>query len=394
MISSFAFILLFGFISKTVFEKMKLPGLLGMILFGIIIGPHSLNLIDKSILNISSDLRNIALIVILLRAGLGINKNSLKNVGSATLKMSFIPGVLEGLTVAFLATKLLQFTPIQGGILGFILAAVSPAVVVPSMLKLMEKGLGTDKDIPTLIMSSTSIDDVVAITIFGAFINMYFNEGTSILFQLLNIPFSIILGLLFGFIIGFILTFIFKNFSISNMGRVLIVLSTSMIFSEIESLINMPVEIATLLGIMGIGFFIREKEFTIADELSASLNSIWFFAQILLFTLIGTEVNLSIALESSFMGIIIISIGLFARSIGVLLSIRALDFNNKEKLFCIFSYIPKATVQAAIGAIPLSLGVESGYTILTIAVLSIILTAPIGSILIDKFSTILLQKEH
>lgn len=392
MISSLAFILLFGFFFKVLFEKMRLPGLLGMLLFGIIISPHSANLIHESILNISSDLRNIALIIILLRAGLGINRTSLEKLGTATVKMSFIPGILEGLTIALISTKLLDFSFIEGGILGFIIAAVSPAVIVPSMLNLMDRRLGIDKNIPTLIMSSTSIDDVVAITIFGAFINMYFNEGANISLQLLSIPSSIIIGLLSGFLIGYILILFFRHFNTSNIAKILIVLSTSMIFSEVESVFNLPVKIATLLGIMGIGFFIRENEYEIADELSLALNNAWFFAQILLFTLIGAEVNIFIALKSSFIGIIIIIFGLIARSIGVLISIKDLDFNNKEKLFCVISYIPKATVQAAIGAVPLALGVESGYTILTIAVLSIIITAPIGSILIDYYSNILLEK--
>lgn len=277
---SLAAILLLGLPANKLFEKLKLPGLLGMLILGIIIGPYGINLLQKDIINASADLRKIALIIILLRAGFGIDKKALKKNGITAIKMSFIPAILEGFTIAFISTKLLNFSFIQGGILGFIIAAVSPAVVVPSMLKLIENNIGETKGIPTLILTGASIDDVFAITIFSAFLGLYSGTHLNIGIQILSIPISILLGIIAGIVIG----------------------------------------------------------------------------------------------------IVIILIGLLGRSIGVLISLLNTDLNWRERLFCIISYTPKATVQAAIGAVPLSLGVESGEIILALAVLSILITAPLGAI--------------
>lgn len=380
MAFSLGIVIILGLIFNKIFEKMKLPGLLGLLILGVLIGPYGMGLLGKDILNASGDLRKIALIIILLRAGIGIRREDLNKNGISALKMSFIPGVIEGFTVAFMSVKLLGFSFIQGGILGFIIAAVSPAVVVPSMLNMIKEGLGKEKGIPTLIIAGASVDDVFAITIFGAFLSLYRGGDKRIGLQLLNIPVSIILGVLLGTIIAFILVRIFKRYNIIDTKKVLIVLGISILFTELENVLKPSIEIASLLGVMTIGFIISEKLPRVANEFSNGFNKIWIFAQMILFVLVGAEVNVSVALKAGKFGIIILVIGLIGRSVGVIISLMGSKLNLKERLFCIISYTPKATVQAAIGSIPLTLGVEGGEIILAIAVLSILITAPLGAI--------------
>ncbi|MHB9946512.1 potassium transporter [Clostridium botulinum] len=391
MASSLAIIILLGLIANKLFEKLKLPGLLGMLILGILIGPHGLDWLSKDILNASSDLRKIALIVILLRAGLGLNKDELKLVGKTALKLSCIPGIIEGLFIAIASVKLLGFSFIQGGLLGFIIAAVSPAVVVPQMLSLMDKGLGKAKGIPTLILAGASIDDVFAITIFSTFLGLYAGKNINIAKQILKIPVSIILGTLIGVLSAIIIIKIFKKYPIDNTKKILIILSISIILTLIEALLKGKLEIASLLSVMALGFVISDKIPSIGDKVSKGLNEIWVFAQILLFVLVGAEVNMVIAFKSGFLGIIIIALGLIGRSIGVLISLKGSNLNKEEKLFCIIAYIPKATVQAAMGAVPLANGVEAGDIILAIAVLSILTTAPLGAIAINLSGPKLLE---
>ena len=392
MAKSLGIILLLGLLANKLFEKLKLPGLLGMIILGIIIGPYGFNLIGKDILNASADLRKIALIIILLRAGLGLNKNDLKRVGKPALKMSCIPGLIEGFFIAVASVKFLGFSFIQGGMLGFIIAAVSPAVVVPSMLKLMENNMGTDKGIPTLILAGASIDDVFAITIFSGFLGLYSGSHMNIGIQLLNIPLSILLGILFGAIIGFVVVKMFNKYNIKDAKKVLLILGLSILLTELENLLKTKLSMASLLGVMTIGFIIIEKIPKVGEKLAGKFNEIWVFAEILLFVLVGAEVNVGIALNAGKIGIIVLLIGLLGRSIGVIISLLNTELNWKEKIFCIISYIPKATVQAAMGAVPLSLGVESGDIILAIAVLSILITAPLGAIGINISANYLLNK--
>lgn len=391
MAASLAIIILLGMPANKLFEKLKVPGLLGMLLLGVFIGPYGFNLLDSDLINASADLRKIALIIILLRAGLGINKNDLKKIGNTALKMSCIPGLIEGFFIAFASMKLLNFTLIQGGILGFIIAAVSPAVVVPSMLNLIENKLGVNKGIPTLILAGASIDDVFAITIFSAFLGLYSGTHKDIGIQLFNIPISIILGIILGAIIGYILVIVFKKNHIRDTKKVLLIIGLSILLTELEASLNTKIEIASLLGVMTIGFIIVEKLPNVGKRLSLKFNKIWVFAEILLFVLVGAQVNVSVAIKAGGVGILVILIGLIGRSIGVYLSLIGTDLNPKERAFCVISYIPKATVQAAMGAVPLSFGVASGEVILAIAVLSILITAPLGAIGIslsaEKFLT-------
>ncbi|NLJ89996.1 MAG: sodium:proton antiporter [Clostridiales bacterium] len=393
MAASLAVILLLGLVAKKIFEKLKLPGLLGMLILGVLIGPYGFNLLHEDMLKISLDLRSIALIIILLRAGFGLNKNDLKNVGIPALKLSCIPGLLEGCFIAFASVKYLGFTFVQGGILGFIIAAVSPAVVVPSMIKLMENNIGTKKGIPTLILAGASLDDVFAITVFSAFLGLYCGSNMNIGIQLLIIPISIILGIMAGIIIGFVLIIILKKYHIQDTNKLLLILGVSILLNQLETLLKTKLQIATLIGVMTIGFVLIEKLPDVGKRLSNKFNKVWIFAEILLFVLVGAQVDMNVALNAGGIGILILIIGLMGRSLGVIISLIGTDYNWKERFFCLIAYIPKATVQAAMGAVPLSLGVESGDEILAIAVLSIVITAPLGAIGINSLAEKLLTEE-
>lgn len=385
MLISLCIILLLGVGASELFKKIRLPGLLGMLFLGVLTGPYMLNWIEPETLNISGDLRKIALIIILLRAGMGIRKEDLKEVGQTALKLSTIPGIFEGLTIALLSTKLFGFSFIEGGILGFIVAAVSPAVIVPHMLEFLEKRIGTNKKIPTLILASASIDDVFAITLFTTFLGLYAGTNVSLGIQILSIPLSIILGIVLGLIVGVLMLQLFKRYKVRDTKKVLLVLGGAILLTLVETSLKSKIEIASLLGVMAIGYIILEKKSDLAEILAKKYNKIWVLAEIILFVLVGAEVNINVALEAGFKGIIIIFIGIIGRSIGVIISTLGSNLNWKERLFCIIAYTPKATVQAAIGAIPLSMGIASGDVILAIAVLSIIIMAPLGAIGI-KFS--------
>lgn len=395
MAFSLALMLISAFLINELFIKIKLPGLLGMILLGILIGPYGFNKIDSNLLAISGDLRLIALIVILLRAGLGIKKNELNAVKKEVLKMSCIPGIFEGLTISLCSMYFLNFSFIEGGILGFIIAAVSPAVIVPKMLEFQEKKIGIDKKIPTIILAGASVDDVFAITIFSSFLGLYGGKSVNLIANVLNIPLSIVLGIGIGAIIGFILIKFFKNYSIRDTKKAILILAIAILFNSFEKYISSSfhIEIASLLGIMTIGFFILELLPNVGTRLSVKFNKIWVFAEIILFVLVGAQVNIGVAIKSGGVGVIILLIGLIARGIGVYVSLLGTNFSFKEKFFTIIAYMPKATVQAAIGAIPLMSGVASGETILAIAVMSILLTAPAGSILIDILGKKFLNRE-
>lgn len=391
MALSIAIIIIFGMIGNYVFTKLRLPGLLGMLIVGVIIGPYCLNWLDQSILDISIDLRKIALIIILLRAGLGLSRSELKKVGKTALKMSFIPALFEGLTIAIISIWLLDLDFIRGGMLGFILAAVSPAVVVPLMLRFIKGKLGANKGIPVLILSAASIDDVFVITIFTCFMGFYVNKNFNIGLQLLNIPVSIIIGVVLGFIIGVVLVWLFKKFHIRDSRKVILILALAILMTSLEKALENHIMIASLLGVMAIGFIISEKKPELGVRLSSKFEKIWLFSELFLFVLVGAEVNISIALNAGLIGLAVIIFGLIARSVGVLISTINSGLNLREKLFVIVSYLPKATVQAAIGGIPLAAGVVGGELILAIAVLAIMLTAPIGAILINTLGPKLLE---
>ncbi|MCC3145694.1 cation:proton antiporter [Halanaerobium sp. Z-7514] len=393
MALSLALILILAMIFINIFDKLKLPSLLGMLVLGVLIGPYGFSLISSDILNISADLRKIALIIILIRAGLGIEKSALKKVGIPAVKMSFLPGIMEGLSIMVLAVYIFSFSVIEAGILAFIIAAVSPAVIVPQMLSLINQNRGVDKGIPTLVLTGASIDDVFAITIFSSFLGLYGGSHLNLRQQIFNVPLSIVIGIILGVITGVFLVYLFKEFHFRDTKKALLILSSAILLTGLEDVLEGIIPIAALIGVMTIGFVLQERYKVVGKRLSSKFNKIWVFAEIMLFVLVGAEVNIYVAFESGLRGLIIILIGLTARSLGVLISVAGTDFNWKERFFTVIAYTPKATVQAAIGAVPLAAGVASGELILAIAVLSILITAPLGAIGIKFTGERWLQKE-
>ena len=394
VIFSIAIILLLGLLASKLFKKIKLPGLLGMLVLGIIIGPYVLNLIDPAILNISGDLRAIALIIILLRAGFGIHMETLRKVGSSAVKMSFIPDVIEGLTVMFVAHYLLGLPFIEAGMLGFVIAAVSPAVIVPQMLSFIKRRMGTKKGIPLIILTGASVDDVVSITIFSIFLGLYGGQQVNYLFTIASIPIQFALGILLGLIVAVLLVYLFKHFNIRNTEKTLIILASAILLKNIGDALSSIIPIAALVGVMVIGFVILDRMPELGAQISDKFDKIWIFAEILLFVLVGAQVNIYLAASFALVGITIITIGLMARSAGVYLSLIGSNLNMQEKIFCIIAYIPKATVQAAIGGIPLAMGVASGQLILAIAVIAIIFTAPLGAFGVSLYGEKVLKPEN
>ena len=358
MLIDFALIILVALLLNYLFTLVKIPGILGMIFTGILLGPSVFNLVNPEVSTFLKEFKTVALIVILIRAGLGINKQTLHKVGRPAVNMSFIPGVLEGTTVMLIAHYILGFSFIEGGMLGFIIAAVSPAVVVPAMLDLKDMGYGAKKDVPTLVLAGASVDDVFAITIFGVFTGLAAGNAIDYGHIFWSVPVGIALGALLGALIGLTLVVFFKKYHIRDTKKVIIFMIVAVVFYEFTEweTIKEFVPIAGLLGIMAIGFMILEKYNKLANRLSAKFNKVWVLAEILLFVYIGTEVQIS-ELNASLIGtgLLILMLGLTARSIGVWLSLIGSDLNTKERLFSVIAYLPKATVQAAIGAVPLTL---------------------------------------
>jgi len=389
MLTGLGLLLLLGYIGGKLASKMKLPPLIGMLFVGVLTGPYMLNWLDADLLLVSQDIRTFALIIILLRAGLGIKKEEIRHVGAIALKISSIPSVLEGFTVMGLSYYLMDFSIAEAGMLGFIIAAVSPAVVVPSMLDLKEKRLGEDKQIPTLLLAGTSIDDVIAITLFTFFLGLGTDaRESSLLSDIARIPLSLLGGVLIGAALALLAVFVFRLISKKYVEKLVLLLGATILFVEMGDHIG----VASLLGVMMIGFVLLEKIPGQSREFSFALGGLWVFLQILLFALVGAEVNIAVALDGGIIGVMIIAIGLAARSLGVWLATMKSELNTKERIFCMVAYTPKATVQAAIGAMPLALGVEQGAAILAFAVLSIILTAPLGALAIYASAPRLLTK--
>jgi solute carrier family 9B (sodium/hydrogen exchanger), member 1/2 len=392
MALSIALIVLLGLLSDYLFNRIKLPGLLGMLIVGILCGPYVLNIIQPELLKVSADLRMVALIVILLRAGLELRKDTLNRVGKTAITMSCVPAIFEGAFITLLAPYLLGITYLEAAILGAILAAVSPAVVVPLMLKFIDQKRGLQKGIPTLILGASSVDDVFVIVVFSILLGMYTGSNPNIWAKLFEIPESIILGIALGGLTGYILYRLFESFKLRATKMTIIVVAVSVLLTWIEEELKTKIAVSALLGVMTIGFILIEKCEIRAHKISQKLTKIWIFAEILLFVLVGAQVNIRVAWEAGLAGAALIVVALIGRSIGTYLSVMGTDLTLKERLFCVISYIPKATVQAAIGAVPLEAGVKSGDIMLAVAVLSILLTAPIGAIGIEKFGYRWLEK--
>lgn len=391
MLTSIAVILLLGLLIGWLFSKMRLPSLLGMIIVGIIISPYCLNMVDESILSISGDLRQIALVIILTRAGLSLNLSDLKKVGRPAVLMCFVPACFEIAGTIIIAPLLLGVSVLEAAIIGSVIAAVSPAVVVPRMIKLMGEGYGKDKSIPQLILAGASVDDVFVIVIFTAFTALA-STGKISVASFLQIPTSILLGILLGCLVGLILVWFFKKFHIRDSVKVLIILSVSFLLLELQNRLENLVSISGLLAIMSMGIFINQKYDILAKRLSVKYNKLWLGAEIFLFVLVGIAVDLKYAISAGVMVILLVVLALLLRMMGVVLSLTKTKLNKKERLFCAVAYTPKATVQAAIGTIPLAMGLSCGEMVLTVAVVSILLTAPFGAIGIDNSYKRLLSK--
>ena len=380
MAISIALIVILGLFSDYLFNRIKLPGLLGMLIVGILCGPYVFNIMQPALLKVSSDLRMVALIVILLRAGLELRRDTLNKVGKTALLMSCVPAIFEGAVITLLAPLFLGISYLEAAMLGAILAAVSPAVVVPLMIRLIDKKRGMKKGIPTLLLGASSVDDVFVIVIFSILLGMYAGTNSNIVLKLLEIPESILLGIAIGALAGYLLFYLFEKYKLRATKMTIVVIAVSILLTWLEETVKTRIAMSALLGVMTVGFIILEKAEIRAHKISQKLSKIWIFAEILLFVLVGAEVNIKVAWDAGLAGAALIFIALIGRSIGTYLSVMGTDLNFRERMFCVISYIPKATVQAAIGAVPLEMGVKSGDTILAVAVLSILLTAPLGAI--------------
>ena len=391
MLTSIAVILLLGLLIGWIFSKLKLPSLLGMVIVGIVLSPHALNLIDESILGISGELRQIALVIILTRAGLSLDVSDLKKVGRPAVLMCFVPACVEILGTVILAPMLLGVTMLEASIIGSVIAAVSPAVIVPRMIKLIDEGYGKAKSIPQLILAGASVDDVFVIVVFTAFTALA-STGEMSVTSFIQIPISIVLGIMLGGCVGIVLVAFFKKCHMRDSVKILIILSISFLFLEIENRLQGYIPVSGLLAIMSMGIIIKQKYGVLALRLSAKYNKLWLGAEVFLFVLVGATVDLRYVASAGVSAVVLILGALLFRMTGVAISLLKTGLSKRERLFCMVAYTPKATVQAAIGAIPLSMGLECGNIVLTVAVLSILITAPFGAICVDNLYKRLLEK--
>lgn len=398
MLTSLSLIFLVGIALSVICQKINLPRIIGMLVTGIALGPFVLDFLDPSILGISSDLRKIALIIILIKAGLSLNIDDLKKVGRPAVLMSFLPALFEILAFVIIAPRLLNIRLIEAAIMGTVLSAVSPAVVVPRMVFLMEEKYGTDKQVPQLILAGASLDDVFVIVLFSTLLGM--EQGSSLrVSDFAAVPVSIVLGIIIGIISGLILSWIFEyahrsGNSIRQSLKVIIVLGTSFLLVAVESWLDGIVSVSAYLAIMSMACVIQLKTRPeVSSDLSGKFGRLWVGAEILLFVLVGAAVDIRYTLEAGIMAVLMICIALVFRSAGVWCCLFGTKLGFKEKLFCVIAYLPKATVQAAIGSVPLSMGLPCGKIVLSVAVLSILLTAPLGAIGIDSCYKKLLNGE-
>lgn len=382
MLLSITYILFFGLLFGWICKKLHLPALFGMILAGILIGPYVLNLLDSSILDISAQIRKIALVIILIRAGLKLSLADLKKVGRPAILLCFLPATAELLGMLLLAPKLLGISALEAAVLGSVVAAVSPAVVVPGMIKLMDEGYGTDKGIPQMILAGASVDDVFVIVLFTTFTGMAQHDTVSVM-QFVNIPVSLITGISIGLLAGMGLTVLFDKIHQRDMVRVLIVMGCSLLLVSAEDGLSGIVPFAALIAVMCLGMAVRMKKEDLAKRLSQTYDKLWVGAEIFLFVLVGASVQIESAKSAGLKSIALIFGVLLFRMIGVYLCVLGTKLNAKERLFCMLAYIPKATVQAAIGGVPLAMGLACGNMVLTVSVISILITAPLGAFFID-----------
>lgn len=383
MLTSLAIIFLLGLLMGSIFNKLKLPSLMGMIFTGILLSPYAFNLLDDKILSISPDLRQLALVIILTRAGLSLDVKDLKKVGRPAVLMCFVPACFEILAVVMIAPKLLGVTVLEAAIMGAVVAAVSPAIIVPRMINLIEQKIGKENSIPQLIMAGASVDDIFVIVLFTAFTDLA-KGGDMSLSSFAQIPISIVMGVLVGVLIATVLIKIFKKVHLRDSIKVIIILSVSFLLIELQNSLESIIPMSGLLAIMSMGILIKAKYEMLAVRLSNKYNKLWLAAEIVLFVLVGATVNVQYAITAGIPVVIVILFALMIRMIGVFVCLIKTKLSKKERLFCMIAYTPKATVQAAIGGMPLAMGLSCGNIILTVAVLAILITAPFGAIGIDS----------
>ncbi|SFX63047.1 sodium:proton antiporter [Ruminococcus sp. XPD3002] len=389
MLLSLAIIILLGLSVAAIVDKIGLPRIIGMLGVGIIISPYVLDLLDPKILGISSELRQIALIIILVKAGLSLNLSDLKRVGRPAVMMSFVPACCEIIGYVVFAPLLFGVNRVEAAVMGAVLSAVSPAVVVPRMVKLIEEKCGTQKSIPQMILAGASCDDIFVIVLFSTFVTMA-QGGSARMADFLNIPVSIVLGILLGAIAGYCIYLLFEksyqhHFMIRNSTKVIILLGVSFLLMSVETLVKPYVAVSGLLAVVAAACIIKLKSVnSVSARLSEKFGKLWIGAEVMLFVLVGAAVDVRYTLSAGGAAVLMIFIALIFRAVGVFLCLLGTDLNAKERLFCIIAYLPKATVQAAIGSVPLSLGLPCGKIVLSVAVLAILITAPLGAIGIDK----------
>lgn len=390
MLLSIAAVLLVGLSGGWICKRLHLPALLGMLAAGIVLGPYMWDVIDGSVLAISADIRRIALIIILTRAGLSLDLNDLKRVGRPAVLMCFVPACFEILGMIWLAPRLFDVTIVEAAIMGAVIAAVSPAVIVPKMLKLMEEGYGMKKGIPQLILAGASVDDVFVIVMFSVFLGLEAGDGFSA-GSVMKLPVSIVLGVLAGGLIGKGMTVYVRRVKVRDTIKVVLLLSLSFILVTLEDLYGDTIPFSGLIAVMIIGMVMQQDNRVTAGRLAAKFNKLWVVAEVFLFVLVGATVNIKFALAAGPAAVILLAGVLLFRMAGVLVCLIRTELTLHERLFCMLAYLPKATVQAAIGGIPLAMGLGCGNLVLTVAVLSIIITAPVGSFLIEISYRRLLQ---
>lgn len=393
MLFSLAVIFLVGSLLGKIFEVFGLPRLIGMLLTGIVLGPYVGNVIAGSLLSISADLRQIALIIILTRAGLSLNLNDLKQVGRPALLLCFVPATLEILGTILLAPRLLGFNILQAAVLGTIIAAVSPAVVVPKMLGLMQKGYGVKKSIPQMVLAGASVDDVYVIVLFTAFTSLAMG-GSVRPIAILTVPIAIGTGILVGALCGLLLTKLFSRLHMRDTTKVGILLSVAFLLVSLEQVLEGIVGFSGLLAVMALGVVLQQRIPKVSNRLSRKFSKMWVGAEVLLFVLVGATVNISYATKAGLAAILLIGGALIFRVAGVFISLWKTELTRDERVFTAIAYMPKATVQAAIGGIPLAMGIPGGEIMLTVAVIAILVTAPVGAILIDSTHKRLLTKSE
>lgn len=392
MLTSLAFIFLLGLSLGYVFMKLKLPALIGMLLTGIALGPYVLNLLEPSLLSVSVDLRQLALVIILTRAGLALDIKDLMKVGRPALLMCFVPACFEIAGMMLIAPPLLGISFLDAAIMGTVVAAVSPAIIVPKMLHLMDQKYGTSKSIPQLIMAGGSVDDVFVIVMFTAFTGLALGGNISAV-SFLQIPVSILSGLVLGVLLGWLLTRYFKRYHMRDSVKVLIILSVSFLLVALERVLKGILPVSGLLAVMALGATLLKNYEVLALRLSAKFSKLWVGAEILLFVLVGATVDIKYAVGAGLSAVVVILFSLLFRMAGVFVCMIKTQLTFKERVFCMIAYLPKATVQAAIGSLPLAMGLPCGKIVLTVAVLAILITAPLGAFGIDMTYKRLLEKE-